>query len=106
MAFYQKTQKGYILRVRLTPNSSCCAFGGTIQNAEGDEYLKVHIISVPEKGKANKELLDFLAKTLHLSKSSFLLISGQTDRWKKISITTDQSIEQKLEEMLNDGNNH
>ena len=46
--------------------------------------MKVSVCSVPEKGKANKELVEFLAKTLKIAKSNFEIISGATDKHKKI----------------------
>jgi len=68
-------------------------------DAKGEEYLKINIVSVPEKGKANKELLDFLSEMLDIAKSSFEVISGQTDRYKKIRINTARDIEEKLERL-------
>ena len=98
--FYHKTEGGYILRVRLTPNSSCCQTIGQMTDERGEDWLKIAVKSVPEKGKANKELLNFLAKTLGLPKSALSLTSGQTDRYKKIAITTSFQLEEKLEELL------
>ena len=100
MAFYQKTNKGYLLRVRLTPNSSLVKTAGIFLNADDEAYLKISVISVPEKGKANKELLDFLAKKLDIAKSCLEVVSGQTDRFKKICITTDKNLDEKLEELV------
>ncbi len=98
--FYQKTKDGYILRVRLTPNSSCCQTIGQVADEKGEDWLKISVNAVPEKGKANKELLKFLAKILELPKSALSLTSGQADRYKKITIETSYQLEQKLEELL------
>ena len=100
MSFFEKTEYGYLVRVRLTPNSSLVKPNGTMSDAQGFEYLKLNVISVPEKGKANKELLDFLAKKLDIAKSLMEIISGQTDRWKKIKITTNTFLEDRLKELL------
>lgn len=53
------------------------------------------------KGKANQELIKYLAKTLHESKGSFSLLSGETDRCKKIFLQTAHSpeTEEKLRQM-------
>ena len=106
MAFYQKTKDGYVLRVRLTPNSSCCCIKEIIQNSGGEDFVKINVVSVPEKGKANKELVDFLAKKLKLPKSCFEVITGQTDRWKKISIQTSQNLDLIMEKWAHDGENY
>ena len=55
-------------------------------DADGAEYLKISVVSIPEKGKANKELLSFLAKRLKTAKSNFEIISGASERCKRILI--------------------
>lgn len=84
--FYEPDKQGIVLRVRLTPNSSACLIKGVFTDADGVEFLKINVISVPEKGKANKELVSFLAKQLHIAKSNIQIISGETDRYKKILV--------------------
>lgn len=74
------------LRVRLTPNSRCCKCGGVFVAADGGEYLKINVVSVPEKGKANQELICFLSKKLKVAKSAIKIVGGETDRCKKILI--------------------
>lgn len=54
---------------------------------DGTEFLKINIISVPEKGKANQELIAWLSKKLKTAKSNITIISGELDRYKKILIT-------------------
>lgn len=83
---YEQTERGIILRVRLAPNSSSCSIRGIFTNAENEDYLKVSVTAVPEKGKANKALTAYLAKQLHLAKGQLEIISGETDRCKKILI--------------------
>ena len=68
------------------PNSSSCLCKGIFLDADHVEFLKISVVSVPEKGKANKELFSFLAKKLNVAKSSLEIISGKTDRYKKILI--------------------
>lgn len=77
------------MRVRLTPNSSACRKNGFFETPEGEEYLKINVVSVPEKGKANKELIAYLAKALKLAKNEIEIISGELDRYKKVLIKTD-----------------
>ena len=87
---FEESQKGIILRVRLTPNSSCCKINGVFVDPNGDEWLKVSVISVPEKGKANQELIKFLASKLKISKSDLQIIGGELDRYKKILVQADK----------------
>ena len=55
---------------------------------DGLEYLKINIVSIPEKGKANQELIAWLAKKLSIAKSEISIISGELDRFKKLLITS------------------
>ena len=84
--FFERTDKGYVLRIRVSPNASKCAIKGVFYDVSGMAYLKVALISVPEKGKANQELIKFLSKQLRTAKSFFSIISGETDRYKKIAL--------------------
>ncbi len=98
---FEEKQDGILLRVRLTPNSSSCNKGDVFCDADGKEYLKISVVSVPEKGKANQELIKFLGKQLKEAKSNFEIVSGETDRCKKIMIQGNpQEMRQKLEEWL------
>lgn len=94
--FFEKSIQGYILRVRLSPNSSSCRTNGIIQDAKGDSFLKINVVSIPEKGKANKELTEFLASRLKITKSSIRIISGESGQWKKIVIASERPLEEKL----------
>ena len=94
--FAYLSDKGVVLNVRLTPNASVAQINGCFVDAEGKEFLKISVISVPEKGKANKELIALLAKCLKISKNKIAIISGGTDRYKKLLLDTDMQILDKL----------
>lgn len=104
---FEEQAEGVVLRVRLSPNSSACKLNGKWMSPEGEEYLKINVVSVAEKGRANQELIKFLSKNLKEAKSSFEIISGMLDRYKKIVIHGDYiNLKQKLENWLekeNDG---
>ena len=89
--YFEEKNNGYILRVRVTPNSSKCLATGIFTDSENKDFLKVNLCTVPEKGKANLELIKYLSKALNQSKSSFTIISGKTDRMKKIFLETEPS---------------
>ena len=64
-------------------------------------FIKINVISVPEKGKANQELINWFSKQLKIAKSQISIISGELDRYKKILITGEQQeIIAKLQNML------
>ncbi len=51
-----------------------------------DGVLRVKIAAPPVKGKANRELVDFLSKRLGVSKGSITIEKGLTSRRKVVAI--------------------
>jgi uncharacterized protein len=51
-----------------------------------DGALLVRVAAAPEKGKANEELRDCLARALGIPKSAIELVSGATSRRKRLSV--------------------
>lgn len=74
------------------PSSSSCRINGIFTDAEQQTFLKICVVSVPEKGKANRELITFLAKRLGVSKSQCQIVNGELDRYKKIKIAGDAQV--------------
>jgi uncharacterized protein YggU (UPF0235/DUF167 family) len=93
MSFFEPYKNGYIVRIKLFPNAACCAVRGIFTDVNGDEYLKISVNAAPEKGKANKELLSWMAKNLKIAKNSLTIISGTTDHLKKIYLDINTSSE-------------
>jgi len=82
-----------ILHIKVTPNSSRTKIIGKFLDEKNQEYWKVNLCAVPEDGKANKELIKFLAKTLEISKSEIEIIRGENSRMKAVRIEGDLSLE-------------
>ena len=53
---------------------------------EQDGALKVSVTQAPEKGKANKAIIELLAKRLGLRKSQIELLSGETSPQKRFLV--------------------
>lgn len=49
--------------------------------------VRIKIKAAPEKGKANKELIEFLSDKLNLKKDQINIISGHTSQLKLVKIT-------------------
>lgn len=64
--------------------------------AEG--VLRIKVAAPPVKGKANKELIAFLAQKLGLNKGDLIILKGHTSRNKLISISglTREELNQRL----------
>lgn len=56
---------------------------------DGRGNLRVYLTSVPEKGRANSELIEVLASALRLPKKAITIVFGETSRKKRISIDAD-----------------
>lgn len=72
---------GVKFTVKVVPGSSRTALCGVL-----DGMLKVKVAAAPEKGKANKCLVEFLAKQLGIKKNDVAVCSGQTGPVKQIEI--------------------
>jgi hypothetical protein len=79
--FYQPTSQGYLLRLTVVPGAQRTQVVGL----HGDR-LKVRLAAPPEKGLANRELIDFLARSLNLPKSSLKLTLGAQSRSKVVEL--------------------
>ena len=55
-----------------------------------DESIKIDIAAVAEGGKANAELIRYLAKEFGVRKDQVLIVSGATARVKLVRIRNDQ----------------
>jgi hypothetical protein len=81
MKWLHPTATGYLLRVQVAPGAAA----NQIVGPYGDR-LKIRIAAAPEKGGANKTLLDYLAERLGLPKNQLRLKSGSRDRAKVVEI--------------------
>ena len=73
--------QGIRLAIKVTPNAS----RNEITDFK-DGVLQLKIAAPPLKGKANKEIIDFLSRVLGVKKSSIAIIRGLTSRNKIIAI--------------------
>lgn len=70
-----------MLELLVQPRASMDEFTGV----HGDR-LRVRITAPPVDGKANKHLIEFCARTCDLPKSAVSVISGESDRRKRVRI--------------------
>ena len=90
--------EGCVLAVRAQP--------GARRNAVvGDQggSLKVAVTAPPEDGRANKALLEVLAKELGVRRSQLELLSGHTGRQKRVLVrgATAQDLHLKVVALVN-----
>ncbi|RLD99792.1 MAG: YggU family protein [Aquificota bacterium] len=82
VSWYREGNRGTIIKVKVIPRSSKPG----VQGVEG-EYLKVRLKSPPVEGKANRELVEVLAKVLGVSKGQVEIISGVKGRVKEVMLS-------------------
>ncbi len=84
---------GVVFAVKTVPGSSRTAVCGLL-----DEMVKIKVSAAPEKGKANKCLLDFLAKQLGVKKNAVKIVSGNSNPIKGVQVLG-ISVEQLLNKL-------
>lgn len=77
------TPRGFLLDVKATPKASRDEIKGW-----RDGLLQVRVTAAPENGKANDAIVALLAKAVHVPKSAFELVSGETNRNKSFLLVT------------------
>ena len=93
----KEDSQGCLLEIKVVPGSSRTNIAGML----GDS-IKITVAAAPEKGKANKELIKYLAKTLDISKSSITIVTGEKEHHKLVRVydLTAQEIQGKLADLL------
>jgi len=69
------------LLIKVIPNSS-----RTEIVEEGENFLKIKLKTAPQKGKANAELIKFLAKKFGVARSKIEIVRGLTSKKKLVRI--------------------
>lgn len=61
-----------------------------------DNTLKIRITAPPVDGKANNTLIEYLSEIFKVPKSYIKLLKGDTSKYKRIEILTDDDKIQKI----------
>jgi uncharacterized protein (TIGR00251 family) len=94
--FFSPAGFGYLLKIHVVPGASRTGAAGL----HGDR-LKVKVAAVPEKGRANEELLDFLARALKVPRRALKLASGAASRAKVVAVhDLNPDLKNRLEALL------
>jgi uncharacterized protein (TIGR00251 family) len=72
----------WIINIKIIPNAKKNEFVELLPNG----VIKIKISAIPEKWKANIELIKFLSDKLRLKKDSICIISWVTSQIKKIKL--------------------
>ena len=78
-----KNPVGAVIRVKVLPRSSKTEIAG-----QANGVYRIKLTAPPVDGKANKALINFLAKKTGLPKKNFQIVSGEHSKNKTIRIHT------------------
>jgi uncharacterized protein (TIGR00251 family) len=80
---------GVRVRLKVTPRAAADRVGGLQAEADGGVALKVAVTAVAEDGRANRAVIDLLAKSWRLPKRSLTILQGAADRRKVLQVAGD-----------------
>jgi uncharacterized protein len=80
---WKKSPRPLRLSVKVVPKSS----RNEIVEVQSDGTWRIKIAAAPEKGKANAELCDFLAKEFDVARSKVEVVTGHASHRKQVLIS-------------------
>lgn len=83
-----KLMKTENVKLLIKPNSAVSVVCGIYQ-----DRIKIKLNSVPEKGKANKELINFISNKTGIPKKNIKIVAGERSSYKEISVNHDKSLD-------------
>lgn len=78
-----------VLTVRLTPRAGRDSIEGIMTLSDGRTALAAKVRAAPDKGEANRALIELIAKELGVPKSSVGIAAGHTARLKQIRVDSE-----------------
>ena len=74
----REVAEGLIVRIKIVPSSS------KNDIILEDEFIKIKITAQPIENKANKALIEYLAKIFKIPKTSIEIVKGETSKEKTL----------------------
>ena len=82
-----RLMKTETIKLIVKPNSATTGVYGIYMNR-----IKIKLVTAPEKGKANKELINFISDKTGVPKKNIKIIAGEKSIYKEISIKSDKNL--------------
>jgi hypothetical protein len=86
----RRSDEGTIIEITVQPRASRSELAGVHEGR-----LKLRITAPPVEGEANRECIHFLAKLLHVPKSSVVLLQGLKSR-RKTFLVREMAVDEVL----------
>ena len=77
------------LRVKVRPAAAKTAVRGSLDTEDG-QTIKIDVAAQAERGKANEELIRYLAREFAVSKDRIKIISGAGEKLKLVKVTSNK----------------
>ena len=107
MICYRLEPAAVVLTVRLTPRAARDSIDGVGALSDGRAVVLARVRAVPDKGEANRALVELLAKALRVPKSAVAVIAGATARVKQVRIAGEpQALSGTIESWQNEPTQH
>lgn len=81
MKWLTEDKDGCTIILRVIPRASRSEFAGM-----EEDWVRLRLKAAPVDGKANAELIKFLARTFQVSKAAVTILSGDTARLKRVKL--------------------
>ena len=75
------------IKLVIKPNSGTTRVYGIYR-----DRIKIKLAAVPEKGKANKELINFISDKIGVPKKNIKIVAGEKSTYKEVSIKSDKDL--------------
>jgi uncharacterized protein (TIGR00251 family) len=89
------SEAGLVVSVHVTPGARRISVGGAHGGA-----LRIRVVAAPDRGRANRAVVDALADALDVPRRSVTLVGGHTARTKRLSVSTDGASRAELQRRL------
>jgi uncharacterized protein YggU (UPF0235/DUF167 family) len=86
---WRRVSGGLEIRLRVTPKSRGDEISGLHTASDGSLSLAIKVRAVPDKGAANRAVIETLASALGIPKLRLSLIAGATGRNKAVLVEGD-----------------
>ena len=78
----EQVLEGVKLQVKVVPKAKSNLIENWPRNVNELNEIKIRVTPAPEKGLANKAVIEILSKSLNIGKSDVILLNGGTSRNK------------------------
>ncbi|USO02060.1 MAG: DUF167 domain-containing protein [Alphaproteobacteria bacterium] len=90
--FFHEKNGSVIFYLQVVPNAAQTCIVGVVAKYDKMAF-KLHSKEPPERGKANKEIIEYLSSLLDMPKSHVVIDKGETEKFKKIKVLNAKQVD-------------